>query len=111
IRGYSALLFNRPMFAAIIPGGDINKAYIPHGMMVGAGIVALIQGATIILRRGNPHAGTSRSHGEVRRWLGLGAGGYVLIAVVIALLGGLIAEMSVPMLVLFLLYAAFAALV
>ena len=111
IRGYSALLFNHPTFASIIPGGDINKAYIPHGMMVGAGIVALIQVATIILRRGNPHAGTSRSHGEVRRWLGLGAAGYALIALVIALTGGLISEMSAPMLVFFLLYAAFAALV
>jgi uncharacterized oligopeptide transporter (OPT) family protein len=35
VRGYSALLFNHPLFAEIIPGGDINKAYIPHGMMVG----------------------------------------------------------------------------
>ena len=111
IRGHSALLFNHPAFAGLIPDGDINKAYVPHGMMVGAGIVALIQVAAIILRRGNPHAGTSRSHGEVRRWLGIGAGGYVLIAVVIALMGGVIAQMSAPMLVLFLVYAAFAALV
>jgi uncharacterized oligopeptide transporter (OPT) family protein len=111
LRGYSTLLFNHPMFAAIIPGGDINKAFIPHGMMVGAGIVALIQVAMVILRRGNTHLGATRSHEEVRRWLGLGAGGYIVIALIIALLGGLLAEMSLPMLVLFLIYAAFAALV
>lgn len=111
IRGYSALLFNHPAFAAIIPHGDINKAYIPHGMMVGAGIVALAQVAVIILRRGNLHASATRSHEQVRRSLGLGAGGYVVIALVIALLGGLLANMSVPMLILFLIYAAFAALV
>ena len=57
LRGYSTLLFNHPLFATIIPEGDINAAYIPHGMMVGAGIVALVQVALIILRRGGGHAG------------------------------------------------------
>ena len=56
LRGYSTLLFNNRWFASIIPGGDIAKAYVPHGMMVGAGIVALIQVAIIILRRGRVHA-------------------------------------------------------
>jgi uncharacterized oligopeptide transporter (OPT) family protein len=111
LRGYSALLFNHPAFAGFIPGGDINKAYIPHGMMVGAGIVALIQVALIILRRENPHAGATRSIADVRRSIGLGAGSYVVIAVIIALLGGLVAQLSLPMLLLFVVYAAFAALV
>ena len=111
IRGYSTLLFNHPVFAAIIPGGDINKAYIPHGMMVGAGIVALVQVGLIILRRGGAYEGASRSPAEVRRSLGLGVVGYLIIAMVIALLGGLVAQLSVGMLVLFLIYAAFAALV
>ena len=43
LRGYSTLLFNNPLFAVVVPGGDLNKAYIPHGMMVGAGVVALVQ--------------------------------------------------------------------
>jgi uncharacterized oligopeptide transporter (OPT) family protein len=111
LRGYSTLLFNHPALAAIIPGGDINKAYVPHGMMVGAGIVALVQVGLIILRRGNPSSGTTRSPADVRRSLGLGASAFVAVAVMIALLGGLLAQMSPSMLVLFLLYAAFAALV
>ena len=111
LRGYSTLLFNTPTFAAIIPGGDINKAYVPHGMMVGAGIVALIQVAIIILRRGGAHAGAGRSPTEVRRSLGLGIGAYLVIAIVLALLGGLAAQLSVGMLALFLVYAAFAPLV
>ena len=65
----------------------------------------------IILRRGNPHAGATRSPADVRRTLGLGAVAYVVIAAVIALLGGLAAQMPLPMLLLFLIYAAFAALV
>ena len=119
LRGYSALLFNHPVFAWIIPKGDINAAYIPHGMMVGAGIVALVQVAVLILRRGGVHiggghtgsVGTTRSTTEVRRALGLGVGAYVAIAVVIALFGGLLGALSWPMLLLFLVYAAFAALV
>jgi uncharacterized oligopeptide transporter (OPT) family protein len=111
VRGYSAVLFNHPQFASIIPGGDIAKAYIPHGIMVGAGLVALVQVGLIILRRGNLHAGATRSAADVRRSLGMGAGLYVIIAMVIALLGGLVSQMSIPMLVLFLAYAAFAALV
>ena len=47
----------------------------------------------------------------MRRSLGLGSAVYVLIAVVIAALGGLIAQLSIGMLVAFLIYAAFAALV
>jgi uncharacterized oligopeptide transporter (OPT) family protein len=114
LRGYSALLFNHPVFVGIIPKGDIAAAYIPHGMMVGAGIVALVQVAVVILRRGGLHAGrpgTTRAKSEVRRALGLGFGAYVVIAVVIALLGGLLAELSLPMLLLFLVYAAFAAMI
>jgi uncharacterized oligopeptide transporter (OPT) family protein len=111
VRGYSALLFDHPLFAAIIPGGDINKAYIPHGMMVGAGIVALIQVGIIILRRGGTHAGASRSPVEVRQSLGLGFVAYLAIACIIALIGGLAAQLSMGMLALFLVYAAFAAMI
>jgi uncharacterized oligopeptide transporter (OPT) family protein len=114
VRGYSTLLFNNPFFASIIPGGDISKAYVPHGMMVGAGIVALIQVGAIILRRNRVHTdatGASRTPTEVRRSLGFGFVAYLVIAVVIALLGGLMAQLSIGMLVAFLCYAAFAAMV
>jgi uncharacterized oligopeptide transporter (OPT) family protein len=114
LRGYSTALFNHPFFAAVIPGGDINKAYIPHGMMVGAGIVALVQVGIIILRRQSASraAGAARKTAtEVRRALGLGSSAFVAIALVIALLGGLAAELSTGVLIAFLIYAAFAALI
>ena len=113
LRGYSTLLFNNTWFASIIPGGDIAKAYVPHGMMVGAGIVALIQVGVVILRHGvQADAGSAtRTPTEVRRSLGMGSAIYLLIAVVIAMLGGLVAQLSIGMLALFLVYAAFAALV
>jgi uncharacterized oligopeptide transporter (OPT) family protein len=103
LRGYSTLLFH----------ADIAKAYVPHGMMVGAGIVALIQVAFIVLRqsRHGSAASASRTTADVRRSLGLGVVAYLAIAALIALAGGLMAQLSPGMLVLFLVYAAFAALV
>jgi uncharacterized oligopeptide transporter (OPT) family protein len=109
VRGYSAALFNRPALAAVIPGGDISKAYIPHGMMVGAGLVALAQVGILILGR-ESGARAGKTPADVRRSLGFGAGAYVLVALVIALSGGLVAGLSTGMLVGFLVYAAFAAL-
>jgi len=112
LRGYSGLLFNHPVFAGIIPKGDINAAYIPHGMMVGAGIVAMVQVGLIILHRGRTSSGgTASTPAQVRRTLGFGFVAYVAIALVIALLGGLLSALSVPMLLLFLVYAAFAAMI
>jgi uncharacterized oligopeptide transporter (OPT) family protein len=109
LRGYSTLLFG-----GILPGGDIAKAYVPHGMMVGAGVVALIQVAIIILARRTAHTdggSATRTPAEVRVSLGLGSLAYLVVALLIALLGGLVAQLSVGMLLLFLVYAAFAALV
>src|SRR5438309_10856610 len=39
-------------YAMPVAGIDIAKLYVPHGMMVGAGIVALVQVAMLIARRG-----------------------------------------------------------
>ncbi|HWK46633.1 MAG TPA: OPT/YSL family transporter [Stellaceae bacterium] len=111
VRGYSALLFGGELFAGLIPKGDIAAAYLPHGMMVGAGLVALAQVVMLMLRGdGTTPVGTQRSSASVRRSLGIGSVAYLLIALLLALMGGLWAELTPGMLLLFLLYAAFAAL-
>ena len=114
LRGYSGQLFSGPAFAGIIPKGDLMAAYIPHGFMIGAGLVALLQVASLLFRRGEAKAGEAAagvSDAEVKRALGLGTVGYLVIAVFIAIVGGLMTDMSVGMLILFVLYAAFAAYV
>jgi uncharacterized oligopeptide transporter (OPT) family protein len=115
LRGHSMLLFNNAWFAAIIPGGDIAKAYVPHGMMVGAGVVALIQVAMIIFGRArSAHtdaALASLRPKKVRGAVGLAIVVYLVIAFLIAMLGGLAAQLPLGLLALFLGYAAFAALV
>lgn len=115
LRGYSGQLFGGPLFETIIPKGDLMAAYIPHGFMIGAGLVALLQVAALLFRREEAakagEAAASVGDVEVRRALGLGTLGYLVIAVFIALIGGLMTDMSIGMLILFVLYAAFAAYV
>lgn len=114
LRGYSGQLFSGPTFASIIPKGDLMAAYIPHGFMIGAGLVALLQVALLLFRRSEAKADEVKagvSDVEVKRALGLGTVGYLGIAVFIAVVGGLMSDMSIGMLILFVLYAAFAAYV
>ncbi|MGI4779140.1 MAG: OPT/YSL family transporter [Janthinobacterium lividum] len=104
LRGYAQPLF----------GYDINKAYIPHGMMIGAGLVALVQVAMVLMRKSANTAEATeenmpgRSVGTTLRMGGLA---YILLAAGVSVLGGLYAEMSIGMLTAFILYAAFAAFV
>jgi uncharacterized oligopeptide transporter (OPT) family protein len=112
IRQYSVPWFNI----------DVNKLYIAHGVMIGAGIVALIQAGLLIFKKPKyslDHQETavaaernlSRPIGEARRALGLGFVAYLAIALIIAVIGGLVTKMSLGMLIGFIFFAAFAAFV
>jgi uncharacterized oligopeptide transporter (OPT) family protein len=100
-------------YAMPVAGIDIAKLYVPHGFMVGAGIVALVQVVLLIGRRPAAGAGaaTAGSDRRMGRALSLGSVGFTAIAVLIAVLGGLYGALSPGMLVAFVLYAAFAAFV
>jgi uncharacterized oligopeptide transporter (OPT) family protein len=74
--------------------------------------VALVQIIVLVLhgdRSNAPSAGTNT--GNLRGALGLGSAGYLAIAALLAMLAGLWVAMPVPMLVGFVVYAAFAALI
>jgi len=113
IRTYSANLFGGEMFASIFPGGDIAKVNLPQGVMLGAGLVALVQVMFLILRKQEAPeepGDVGRGIADVRRSIRFGGTAYVLIAMLLAALGGLWSEMSPAMLVAFVIYAAFAAM-
>jgi uncharacterized oligopeptide transporter (OPT) family protein len=91
---------------------DINKLFVPHGLMIGAGLVALMQAVLLILpgrRRGpapvNPN-GFTRSEGFVRRVLVVGFGLYVAGAILLAGLSGLWVQMPLVRLAGWVLFAA-----
>jgi len=85
-----------------VTGIDITQYYVPHGFMVGAGISQRAEATKAV---------GSRSDEELRGALQMGAVGYVAIAALIAVIGGLTSELSWPMLIAFVIYAAFAAFI
>ena len=102
-RGYSADLF----------GVDIAAHYIPHGLMVGAGLVALIQALVVVFRGRRTPAESpaerttyTRDDSTAGRGLGKGFVLYVGAAILLAITGGLIGDLGVGELVLWVLYAA-----
>ncbi|WP_299538865.1 OPT/YSL family transporter [uncultured Streptomyces sp.] len=112
----AGLLFNQ--YADPLFGLDLGAMYLPHGMMMGAGLVALVQvGRTIVKVRRAPSDG-ARANGpasapEGARRLGrsmrLGFGAYLVISVLLAFGTGAATHMSPGMLIGFLLYASVAA--
>ena len=87
LRGYSKTLFSAPAFHTIFPGGDLNAALVPHGFMIGAGLMALLQVGVTIARR-KSSAQSPAPVANVGATLGLGFAGYLCIAVGIALAAG-----------------------
>lgn len=106
LRGYSVQLF----------GIDINKFYIPHGFMIGAGLMAGIQITMMVFRDKSKavKAGTdddyeyTRSEDDVRTCLIRGLSLYVGAGVVLAVLAGLYTAMPLGQMVLWVLFAAVA---
>ncbi len=103
LRGYSQKLF----------GIDLNTLYIPHGFMIGAGLVAGIQIITIFFKRGKTESEKvkavkdvtveadtyTRDDTHVRKSLVFGAGAYLTGGLILSILGGLYTDMSVGMLI------------
>lgn len=125
---------------------SLSDHYVPHGVMIGAGIVALIQAIIILVRRrearnGGPRNGSGAATSDpaavadlsetagtadagddldweptvderrLRNTLGIGYALFVAGALLLALVSGLVAHMSVPGLIGWLLLAGFAAIV
>ncbi|MEU1350969.1 OPT/YSL family transporter [Streptomyces sp. NPDC005775] len=110
------LLFNQ--YADPLFGLDLGGMYLPHGMMMGAGLVALVQVCLTIVKARRTSADETRTAGpegapEGARRLGrsmrLGFGAYLVISVLLAFGTGAATHMSPGMLIGFLLYASVAA--
>jgi uncharacterized oligopeptide transporter (OPT) family protein len=107
-------------------GLSLGDYYVPSGVMIGAGLVALIQVVSIIRRRGGEEeaetaagatseveAGPSITTDErsLAHGLSIGFGLYLVMGAVLAVVGGIFADMSPVQLVVWVVYAAIAAMV
>lgn len=80
-------------------GASLSASYVPHGMMIGAGLVAFAQVVRQLADR----------NAEVSATLLAGGAGFVVLAAILAVAAGLVTVMPFWQLVLFVLYAAAAA--
>lgn len=113
LRGYSEQLFNV----------NLGTTYIPHGVMIGAGVMALVQSMISIFgkKAKEPKAGIvatavaeepadyTVSNQKTMRNLGIGVGLFLFGAIVLALVSGIITSMSAGKLILWLIWATFSA--
>lgn len=100
IRSYSTNLFNI----------DIGNLYIPHGVMIGAGIVILFQTFfTIFSEKKKQNKMEQRNQNEHAESLGrttlYSCLAYVFVSIILAILSGFITSMSLQMFMLFILFA------
>jgi len=104
VRAYAKTLF----------GIDINTIYLPHGIMIGAGLIALVQiivgmsGKGKLYKKHENHV-YSRTAKDMKLGFGGGFLVYIAGAILIAVSGGFASDMSILQLVAFVLFAAVAA--
>lgn len=118
-------------YAPAILHFTLSSMYVPHGVMIGAGIVALVQAVRILLDKKSakdrqkeqilaqgraagpedPSLVPTVSAGKLRRTFASGYVLYVAGALILATLGGIWTQMSVPAVIAWILFAAVAAIV
>lgn len=89
--------------------------YMPHGVMIGAGLVALIQCMVILTRKDKDGDNSAMSKfttsmASMKKALGGGFAAYLVMALILAFITGLTSDMGVGMLILWVIYTAFAAI-
>lgn len=100
--GEGADLMAQPMFQ-----------YMPHGIMIGAGLISLIQCGRMLLKKsdGNSAAGKfSSSMANMKKALGGGYIAYLIVAVLLAVITGIWSDMSMLQLIIWIVFSAFAAI-
>lgn len=88
--------------------------YMPHGIMIGAGIVSLIQCFRMLFKKssdsGSAAGKFTSSMANMKKALGGGYVAYLIVAVLLAVITGIWSDMSVIQLIIWIVFAAFAAI-
>ncbi len=89
--------------------------YMPHGIMIGAGMIALLQVCKMLFAKKSGEDASAagqftQSMGKMKRALGWGYAAYFVMALILALTTGIFFEMSPFKLILWILFSAFAAI-
>jgi uncharacterized oligopeptide transporter (OPT) family protein len=98
-------------YAPRVAGVSLQAHYVPHGMMIGAGLVALVQVGRQLWAGRQARDRDAVAGPSIGGTLGAGAAAYLAIASGLAVACGLATAMPTWQLALFVVYAAFAAYV
>ena len=119
--GFTLSLFGHgaTLLSGLLPEGLSATSmitYMPHGVMIGAGAVSLIQCAIMLVKKSKSEDVTAsgrkytRSMQSLKKTLIGGYGVYLIGSLVLALGCGILTDMSPVKLIIWLLYTAFAAI-
>lgn len=111
IRGYSAQIFS--LFGMV--NFNLGATKIPQGVMIGAGLVALLQSLCIIFKSKKDEEKqsleTTVSSMDSKKSLVLGFGGLIVASIITALITGIFSSMNVKEMIIWVLWCAFSSLV
>lgn len=92
---------------------NVMFQYMPHGIMIGAGIISLVQCARMLFAKngGDSAAGKfTSSMANMKKALGGGYVAYLAVAVLLALVTGIWSDMGLFQLIIWIIFSAFAAI-
>ena len=88
--------------------------YMPHGIMIGAGLVSLIQCARMLFKKSDSSDSAAgkftSSMANMKKALGGGYVAYLVVAILLAVITGIWSDMSIIQLIIWIVFAAFAAI-
>ncbi|MFD2210781.1 OPT/YSL family transporter [Virgibacillus halophilus] len=101
-------------YSPAVFGLNLDDYYVPHGFMIGAGVVALVQVLVLIFKKNKQSSKKEevyqvKSTKEIGQGFGYGFVAYATISIIMAAAGGLYTHMSPVMMIGFILFAAIAA--
>ncbi len=101
--GAGANLISQPMYK-----------YMPHGVMIGAGLIALVQVALMLFSKKGKQSSAmgqfGRSMSGMKKALSYGYGAYFLVSLALGIVTGLLSDMSMGMFIAWVVFTAFAAI-
>lgn len=113
--GHSATLISGLFGADFVSGDYAMINYMPHGIMIGAGAISLLQCAHMLFKKSGSDEDTAAgkftsSMKTLKKTLGWGYVAYFAVAILLALVCGIFSDMNAITLILWLIFAAFAAI-
>ncbi len=103
------------LFGADFDSGSLAFTYLGHGLMIGAGLISLVQAFRLLTRKDDDNSSAvsrfTASMKDMRNAMGIGYCAYAIVALVLAVVLGFWSEMSPVMFILWIAYAALSAIV